>query len=219
MKLFLTLIVSAIILAGCHKDGEVTPKSNPNNSTGTQSGNSTGGSSSTPPDSTVKYTHDDSIHFATFRMAPQNVKTSVTGSKLTLVFNENVDLLFTVAAYKLTSAVHLHEDFSASQLAGFDFTTVAEGGNTTFDWVDDNLNNVMLKKVTDTMINNKPWVKINVQRPFTFSKQYASNDAALNEQAAFLANTNDVVLFSSYCYYNQKNYPSVTAAASLVYTK
>jgi len=225
MKLILALIVSAVILTGCHKDGEVTPKISTNGQSGSSTGSSgtsgtsggSGGSVKTPPDSVSKYSHDDSIHFATFRVGPQPVKSSVTGSKLTLVYNENVNLLFSLTAYQHTSAVHLHEDFSQSMLAGFDFTTVAEGGNITLNWVDDNLNNVILKSVADTMINSKQWVRINVHRVFTFYKAYSSSQDALDQQAAFVKKTSDMVMFNSYCYYNQKNYAPVTVPAGLVY--
>lgn len=219
MKLILALVVSAFILSGCHKDGEVTPNNASTTSSGKQADNSTGGSSTTPPNGTTKISYDDSIHRATFRVGPQPVKSSVSGKTLTLVYNENVNLLFSLEAYQRISAVHLQEDFSQSMLAGFDFTTVAEGGNTTLNWVDDNLNNVVLKSVVDTMISGKQWVRINVHRPFTFFKAYSSNQEALDEQAAFLAKTTDMVMFSSYTYYNEKNYAPVNAPASLVYGK
>lgn len=147
------------------------------------------------------------------------VKTSVSGNKLILVFDENVDLLFPLEGYLKTSAVHLKEDFSKTMLAGIDYTTVAEGGNTTYNWVDDNLNNVILKKVTDTVINKVKMVKINVHRPFTFSKQYASNQAALSDQTQFINKTDDTVSFTSFGYYNLKNYQPRSASAVLVYGK
>ncbi|MBB3057076.1 hypothetical protein [Mucilaginibacter gotjawali] len=208
MKLFFTLIFAAVILAGCSKQGDVNPQTNKNNSTGT-----------TPPDASSGLSHDDSIHMPKFNINRQTVKTSVSGSKLTLVFNENVDILFTSEAYQKISAVHLQEDFKTTLLNGLDFTTVAQGGNTTLDWVDDNLNNVILKKVSDTLINNVKMMKINVNRPFTFFKSYASNKDALNAQTFFISKTDDTVVFTSFSYYNQKNYLPQSEAAVLVYTK
>lgn len=166
MKLFFFLIFSAIVIAGCNKNSDVSPKNN----NGKSSKTTGDGSSQTSKDTTPKLTHDDSIHMAAFKVNPQVVKTSVSGTKLILIFNENVDLLFSIEAYQKTSAVHLLENFQKTMLAGFDFTTVAEDGNITSNWVDDNLNNVILKSVTDTLINNTKMVKINVHRPFTFSK-------------------------------------------------
>jgi hypothetical protein len=221
MKLFYIFIFSAMLFAGCSKSTDVTPQNNTSKSSSGGSSKTTtgGGSSQTPPDTTPKLTHDDSIHMAAYNIKPQGVKTSVSGTTLTLAFNENVDLLFTEEGYQTTSAVHLQEDFSKTLLSGFDFTTVAEGGNTTLNWVDDNLNNVVLKTVTDTIINRVKMVKINVHRPFTFYKDYPSSQAALDQQTVFLNKKLDSVAFTSYSYYNQKNYPPVSASANLVYSK
>ncbi|MDR3695437.1 hypothetical protein [Mucilaginibacter sp.] len=207
MKAIFTLIFAAILFSACTKNSDVTPQAN-NNSKVT-----------TPPDATSALSHDDSIHMPKFNINRQTVKTSVSGSKLTLVFNENVAILFTPEAYQRISSIHLQEDFKTTLLNGVDFTTVAGGGNTTLDWVDDNLNNVILKKVTDTVINSAKMVKINVNRPFTFFKAYASNKDAINAQAVFLSKTDDTVVFTSYSYYNQKNYQPQSEAAVLVYTK
>jgi len=220
MKPILILILASILISGCNKNGDLTPKnSNGSASSGGTNGKNPGGSSQTPPDTTLKLSHDDSIHMATYDLHPQAVKTSISGTKLVLVYNENVNLLFTPEGYQKTSAVHLHEDFSKSLLAAFDYTTVAEGGNTTLDWVDDNLNNVILKTLSDTLINNRSMVKINVHRAFTFVKDYGSADAARSEQAIFIAAKSDTVAFSSYCYYNQKNYLPVSTSTGLVYSK
>jgi len=216
MRHIFILALLSVVFAGCSKSGDVTPTGN--KSSGDASKTS-GTPSQTPPDTTPKLTHDDSIHMVSFKLSAQTVKTSVSGSKLILVFNENVDLLFSQEGYMKISAVHLTEGFGKTMLAGIDYTTVAEGGNTTYDWVDDNLNNVTQKTVADTVINKVKMVKINVHRPFTFTKQYASNKDALSGQAQFIGKTNDTVTFSSYSYYNEKNYQPRTTAAVLVYTE
>jgi len=218
MKLYV-IIAFVFLLAACSKSGEVSPQNSKKTTTADSTKISTGGTSTTPPDTTPKLTHDDSIHMASFIIKPQAVKLSVAGTKLTMVFNENVNLLLTSEGYQKTSAVHLLEDFSHTMLAGFDYTTVAEAGNTTFDWVDDNLNNVIDKTITDTIINKQKMVKINVHRPFTFSKNYSSAQDASNEQALFAAKTTDTIRFSSYCYFEQKNYRPTSSSASLVYSK
>jgi len=212
MKLFFPLIFAVIIVAGCRKERNVKPQDDDGKTF-------SDGSSKTPPDTTQKLSHDDSIHLAKFNISAQAINTSVSGTNLILKFNENVDLVFTAEAYQETSAVHLTENFKNTMLADFDYTTVAEGGNTTLNWVDDNLNNVILKTVTDTIINKVNMVKINVHRQFTFFKIYPSNQSALNEQALFVNKKNDTIGFSSYCYYNQKNYPVRSASAKLVYFK
>ena len=218
MKPLLTLILALIIVSGCTKNG-IAPQNNGNKSSGDNSKTSSDGSSQTPPDTTPKLSHDDSIHIATFNVKPQAVKASLAGTKVILVYDENVNLLFSLEGYQRTSAIHLHEDFRKSPLAGFDYTTVAEGGNTTLNWVDDNLNNVILKTVTDTIINNRKMVKVNVHRAFTFVKDYSSAHAANEEREEFGQRTADSVTFSSYCYYNQKNYRPALTSASMVYSR
>ncbi len=216
MKYIFILALAAIVFEGCSKNGDVTP--NGNKSSGNVSKTS-GGSSQTPSDTTPQLSHDDSIHIASFEIRPQMVKTSVSGNVLILVFDENVDLLFNLEGFQKTSAVHLKEDFGKTILAGMHYSTVAEGGNVTFDWVDDNLNNVVLKTITDTVVNNVKMVKINVLRPFTFTQQYASNQAAAADQDRFINQQNDTVSFKSYSYYNGKNYQPRLAAAVLRYSK
>jgi len=214
MKPVLILFLVLTSASGCHKSG-IAPQH-----TGKTSGDTTktGGFSQTPPDTTPKLTHDDSIHLATFSLKPQIVKTTQSGKKLTLVYHEDVSLLFAGEGYLRTSAVHLHEDFSKSALAGLDYTTVAQGGNITLNWVDDNLNNVILKTVTDTSVNGHKMVKITVRRAFTFVKNYSTADEAGEGQKEFAARQNDVVTFSSYCYYNQKVYRPASISGNLVYS-
>jgi hypothetical protein len=211
MKLITILCLSLLIFAGCHKDENVTPANNTKSSTSGGSGKTpTGGGSTTVTDTVPALSHDDSIHMARF---------DAKGTKLTMVFNENVDILITEEGYQKTSAVHLLENFTKTTLYGFDYTTVAAAGNTTFDWVDDNLNNVIDKTISDTVINNQKMVKINVHRPFTFSKNYTSAQQAQSEEAVFAAKTTDTVGFSSYLYYAQKNYRPTSASAVVVYSK
>lgn len=220
MKIIIAVLFTAMVIAGCHKDDTVKPdQSSTTSTTGDDSSTKTTGTGSATNTSAPALTHDDSIHMASFYIMPQSVVTSVSGTNLVLKFNENVNIFFTAEAYQKISAVHLLENFQNTMLSGFDYTTVAEGGNTTTNWVDDNLNNVRGKTVKDTTINKVAMVKINVQRQFTFYKIYSSNQAALNEQAAFLNDKTDLVTFSSYSYYNQKNYPTTGAVAYLVYSK
>ncbi len=209
MRLYTLIILVALAFISCNKSSDVNP--------GSKSVDSV--ISTTPLTSTVPSTHDDSIHVVSFIAKPQMVISSVSDTILTLTFNENVNLLLTAEGYQETSAVHLLENFKSTLLAGFDFTTVDEQGNTTLNWVDDNLNNVILKTITDTVINKVQMVKINVHRPFTFFRLYGSNQAALAEQAVIVKKLNDNVVFSSYCYYNQKNYAPDSTSVNLVYSK
>ena len=219
MKAAIGIVLTALIFIGCSKNGEVTPAtgntSGATTSTGTTTGTSTG-TSTIPP--AIILTHDDSIHLATFNVKPNLLKATVTDNKLVIIFNENVDLLFNAEGYKKISAIHLSEDFKSTLLKDFQFTTVAEQGNVTLNWVDDNLNNV-IKTVKDTVVNNVNMVKVSVHRPFTFFKSYDSNATAITQRDIIINKTDDTVGFTAYSYYNLKNYPKTSAKTTLTYTK
>ena len=204
MKLIISLILILVVtaFASCRKNNDVKPGK--------------GTSTSSPP---LKLTADDSLHLAAFKVNPQIVVTSVSGVNLIMKLYENVDILLAAKGYSKTSAVHLLEDFKKSSLADFDYTTVAEAGNTTLNWVDDNLNNVKTKSIKDTIINHNNMVKINVQRVFTFFKIYDSTTLATDEQSFLIKRVSDTITFSSYCYFSQKNYISTSVTAGVVYEK
>jgi hypothetical protein len=205
MKVLFLIVLLSVILWGCSKQNDLTPiiinQTKP------------------PTDTTKKITRDDSIHKVAFIIYPQKVKTSVSGKTLILAFDENVNLFLFADAYKITSAIHLKEDLKKTSLGAFDFTTLNQDGQTTFNFVDDNLNNVKFKSITDTTINHVKVVKVNVHRLLTFSKEYSSNQLATDQQNLLLGKTNDQLTFSSYTYYNQKNYPVTSAVAFLQYVK
>jgi hypothetical protein len=94
--------------------------------------------------------------------------------------------------------LHLKEDFSKSSLATLDYTTVDEAGATDFDWVDDNLNNVIDKTVTDTTINTIAMKKINVNRKFTFTETFADNASAVAKEDSLYNINTEKIRFSSY---------------------
>jgi hypothetical protein len=216
MKPIVTIILSVLLFASCSKKGDVTPNKTDSTRTSTST-STTSTTSQTAPG--VVLTHDDSLHLVVLNVNQQVVKTSVSGVNLTLTYNENVDLYITKAGYSQTSAVHLLESFNHSLLAGFDFTTINEYGQSNLNWVDDNLNNVILKTVKDTNINRVPVVKITVKRPFTFFKIYTSNQDAIKEQNYLLTDISDIITFSSYSYFAQKNYEQSSVTAHVVFTK
>jgi hypothetical protein len=203
MKTYIAVNLIVTVFISCSKNNDTKPGS--------------GGTTKTTTGGTAKLSTDDSLHLVSFKVNSQIVTTSTSGTSLTLKFNESIDLLIPYAGYQLTSAVHLTEDFKNTLFAGFNFTTVAEDGTVTLDWVDDNLNNVILKTVTDTVINNQKLVKVNVHRTFTFVKVYDSNFLASNEQALLFKKADDVIAFSSYVYYNQKNYLPTSVSAKVIY--
>ena len=212
MKTVFPLLLISVILWGCSKKADVTP---------TKSADTTKTTSpiSAKPDSTVKLTKDDTLHMAAFIIYAQKVKTNVSGKTLVMAFDENVNIFLLAEGYQKTSAVHLKEDWKKTSLAAFDFTTVNGDGQTTFNSIDDNLNNVKFKTISDTTINGVPVKKVNVHRKLTFSKTYGSAQLATDQQNLLLVKTDELISFSSYTYYNQKNYPVTSAVAYVQYVK
>ena len=215
MRALFSIILISVILWGCTKQADVTPA----NSTPITGNPTTGNPASSPTDTAKKLSLDDSLHMVAFIIYGQKVLTSVSGKTLILAYDENVNLFVLADGYKKTSAVHLKEDLKKTSLGAFDFTTLNQEGQTTFNFVDDNLNNVKFKSISDTTISGVKVVKINVHRLLTFSKIYGSNQLATDQQNLLLGKTDDLLTFSSYTYYNQKNYPVTSAVAYLQYVK
>jgi hypothetical protein len=161
---------------------------------------------------------DAVIHTISFSAPTQFAATSVIGDTLKTIFYENVSLLIPADGLNLSYALHLKEDFTSSALINFNFTTVDAYGDVTYDWVDDNLNNVTAKTEKDTVINGKNVAKITVQRPFTFSETYTSAQLAINEQDSLLKRTTDKINFSSYVYFG-KTYPATSTSTPIYYVK
>src|ERR1700761_5098303 len=158
------------------------------------------------------------IHSISFSAPTQYVITSVAGNEITMVYNENVNLFIPKQGYDLSWAIHLTEDFSSAILSKFDYATVDDQGHINTDWVDDNLNGVNSKTVTDTTIKNMAMVKINVQRQFTFTKEYADNATAVPAQNTILLITTNKIAFSSYVSFTE-NYPATSASLPVTYIK
>jgi len=156
------------------------------------------------------------IHSISFAAPTQYTGITVKGATVSLIYNEDVNIFLPKEGYVLSYAVHLKEDFSSSALAAFTFTTIDAEGDITTNWVDDNLNNITAKTVKDTTLNNVAMVKITVKRPFTFTKTYADNEAAVNEQNYLAKITSDKINFSSYVYFT-KTYPATATSTAIVY--
>jgi len=211
MKTLFSLFLISVIVWGCSKKAGISPAS-PGDTTKTTT------PVSAKPDTAVKLTKDDTIHMPAFIIYAQKVKTDVSGKTLIMALDENVNIFLLAEGYQQTYAVHLKENWKKTSLAAFDFTTVNGDGQTTFNSIDDNLNNVKFKTISDTTINGVPVKKINVHRKLTFSKTYGSAQLATDQQNLLLAKTDELITFSSYTYY-KKNYPVTSAVAYLQYVK
>ena len=210
MKITFLSLILCIALFSCSKKSDVKPGDN---------ATKIDTNKTTPTDPSVKLTHDDSVHMVLFNIYTQKVKTSVSGKTLVLSYEENATLYMLADAYAQTYAVHFKEDFKKTSLAAFDFTTINGDGQTTFNSVDDNLNNVKFKSVKDTLIDNVKVKKINVFKPFTFKKEYATSQLAIDQQNLLLGKFDELITFSSFTYYNNKIYPTTSVVAYVQYVK
>ncbi len=125
----------------------------------------------------------------------QPVKLSVVDNTFNLKYNEDVTLLVPTDSLKQPLAVIFKEDFKATKLAGFDYTTLTKNGLIAHNWADTSLNNINLASKKDTIINNIATTKIKLARTFLFSKIYPTNQEAINEYNALL-NQKEAISFS-----------------------
>jgi hypothetical protein len=151
-------------------------------------------------------------------IADQVVNTSVSHDTLYLSYTEKADLLINQADYDNASAVHFKEDFSASGLAGVHFKTLNSDGDFTYDYIDDNLNNVNMSAPTTTIVNGKTMVKLHVERTLIFISVYQSQQLAVQAQNMFVNKTKDSITFSSYLFDNKDN-DAVSLTVGLSYKK
>ena len=208
MKYLIPILFVFFVLTSCKKSNDTIP-----------AGKGTKGITQTNnPLPSAPIDTDAFIHQITFSAPFQLVVMSVADTKLTMVYYENVDVLIPNDGYTLSYALHLTEDFSHSSLAKLDYTTINEAGDINVDWVDDNLNNVIDKKVSDTTVNSIVMKKISVNRQFTFTEDFADNKAAIAKQDSLYKLQNETISFSSYVYFT-KTYPATTMSAVINYFK
>lgn len=207
MKYLILILFAFFVLTGCKKSNTIPGGKNTEPIT-----------KSNNPLPSAPIDTDAFIHQITFSAPFQLVTMSVADVKLTMIYYENVDVLIPKEGYTLSFALHLTEDFSRSSLAKLDYTTVDGAGNVDFDWVDDNLNNVTDKTVSDTTVNSIAMKKINVKRQFTFTETFADNKGAVAKQDSLYKLQNETIGFSSYVFFT-KTYPTSTMYAPINYFK
>jgi hypothetical protein len=152
-----------------------------------------------------------------FELPAQIAVTKVDQHKLTIIYTEKVRLLVDTTEYITSWGLHLTENFSSSALANYDFTTVSQHGIKTFNWVDDNLNNVIIKAKKDTTVNGKTYKKVTVERDFTFAKEYPDVLAATEAQKALLLRKDDIINFTSFYYSTNKEMVPASALTKVQY--
>ncbi|MGN6178934.1 MAG: hypothetical protein ACTHNW_07120 [Mucilaginibacter sp.] len=210
--IYLSFAFLAILVATSCQKASVTPSKSSKSFLGNSS------ASTTKTDTGTTIPTDVLIHHVTFSAPPQFAAVSVSGTQLNVTYYENIVLLIPKQGVTLSYAIHLKEDFSFSTLVNYQFNAYNAYGNVTHEWIDDNLNNVAGKTVKDTTINDTLKEKITLQRPFLFSKSYATSQAAIAGRDSLLARTKDNIVFSSYIYFTS-TYPTTYATSNLYYVK
>lgn len=152
------------------------------------------------------------------KTGPQIVKLSVTGNQLNMVYNEDVTLLLDSNVLAKSWAVHLKEDLGTTQLANYDYHSITKWGVNATNWVDDNLNNVVIQSSKDTLINNHIFVKKHVTRTFIYQKAYNNATAAIDVMNGLLKQT-DILTFSAYYAPENPDVATTTNTAKLTYVK
>ncbi|WP_419800849.1 lipoprotein [Mucilaginibacter sp.] len=172
MKKLLLFAFAAATLASCQKSGI---EGNPSSSTV----------------STENYTA------LNIKTSTQVVKVAVDANVLNLIYNEDVTLIADSGKLNSNWAIHLKEDFTGTQLADYHYNSMTKFGVNAADWVDDNLNNVIIRSSKDTLINNKLFVKKRIVRTFVYKQSYNSAAEAVKVQNR-LINTTDIIAFTAY---------------------
>lgn len=172
MKKLLLFAFAAIALVSCQKSGN--------------EGN--------PSSSAVSTENYAALNIKT---SNQIVKVSVASNVLNLVYNEDVTLIADSAKIAQNWNVHLKEDFTGTQLADYHYQSLTKFGVIATDWVDDNLNNVVLHSSKDTVVNNKLFVKKRVTRSFSYKETFNTAADATKVLNQLLKQT-DIIAFSSY---------------------
>ncbi|RYE28404.1 MAG: hypothetical protein EOP42_16970 [Sphingobacteriaceae bacterium] len=194
MKKLLLLAFAAITLASCQKSGL----------------------DGDPVSSTVSTENYSALNIKT---ATQVVKIGVTANVLNLTYNEDVTLIAD-SGKLISNWIRLKEDFTGTQLSDYQYKSMTKFGVNATNWVDDNLNNIIIRSSKDTLINNKLFVKKRVTRSFVYSHTYASAAEAAKVQNELLKTT-DIIAFTS-CFTSVQTtdtHSNISNTAKLTYVK
>ncbi len=193
MKKLLLFGFAALTLASCKKDKNQDMQSSATVSTGTYA----------------------SLNIKT---SGQVVKMAVASNILNMVYNEDVTLVLDSASLAKDWEVHLKEDFTGTQLANYDYHSLTKLGVNATNWVDDNLDNIVLHSSKDTLINNKIYVKKRITRSFIYQKSFNSSADATVVLNQLLKQT-DIIAFSSYFAPADPEVAATVNTAKLTYVK
>ncbi|QEC77942.1 hypothetical protein [Mucilaginibacter ginsenosidivorax] len=194
-KYILPLFIIAI-LSGCHKISDNAPS--PSTDATSPSGS----------------------YAVKFDIAVQSVSTVVKQDSLYLTYHEKLTFLLNPDDYKNASAFHVKEDFSKTNLNGYQYKILNEDHLYRYNSVDDNLNNnVPFLTASTVTISGVKYTKLILQRDFIFYKAYKLQQLATEAQTNILKISTDQVSFSTWYYHDKKNSDLATTNAILTYSK
>jgi hypothetical protein len=202
-KIILPAVLLIISLSSCRKDAITVTE---DKSTAINNGSS------------IVINEDDLLHKVTVTIPTQEVKTSVKNNVLTMVYTEDLSALLDPKGYDLSYSIRLNEDFTSSALNKLDYTVPAPNGSYTSGWHGNDLKVLEEVTKTETVVNNKPMVRLRLLRYFTFTQKFSTEQQAIDRQNILLNTKTDVVKFTSYVVFG-KEYPATTGSAALVYVK
>lgn len=148
----------------------------------------------------------------------QVVKVSVSGNQLNMAYDEDVTLLLDSNNLAKSWGVRFREDMTGTQLASYEYHSLTKWGINASNWVDDDLNNVVIKSSKDTLINNRLFVKKRITRTFNYQKTYDNTAAATAVMNNLLKQT-DIMVFSAYYAPENPDLSTITNTAKLTYKK
>ena len=148
----------------------------------------------------------------------QVVKVNVSGNQLNMVYNEDVTLLLDSNNLAKSWGVRFKEDMAGTQLATYEYHSLTKWGINATNWVDDDLNNVVIKSSKDTLVNNRLFVKKRITRTFNYQKTYDNAAAATTVMNDLLKQT-DIMVFSAYYAPENPDLSTITNTAKLTYKK
>lgn len=148
----------------------------------------------------------------------QVVKMAVTGSVLNMVYNEDVTLILDSAKLAQNFNVHLKEDLSTTNLYYYHYQSITKSGIKATDWVDDNLNNIVLHSRKDTLINKRIFVIKRIKRALVYQQDYNS-EAEANKALNNLLKQTDILTFTSYYTPKESDVDITANTAKLTYVR
>lgn len=144
---------------------------------------------------------------------------TVHDSILTMTYYEKTALIARTLDYNQSWSLYFNQSYKGTALDSTLFTTTNATGQYVYNWIETNLNNVVLQSKSDTLINGTNYYNLKLSRVITFFKAYNTPAAATQALNAIVLRKNDAVSFSTYYSSAGQNSVPATSSASLVYIK